>query len=77
GEKDAIARLERVVSTDVAQVDYTDAGANLERCGKPLENPVCWGVDLSTEHEPSNAEEQFKAPVVLKNYPKEIKALYM
>lgn len=45
-DKDAIARLERFVSTDFAQVDYTDAVAILERCGKTFENPVFWGVDL-------------------------------
>lgn len=76
-DKDAIARLERFVSTDFAQVDYTDAVAILERCGKKFENPVFWGVDLSSEHERYLAEEHFKAPVVVKNYPKEIKAFYM
>ncbi len=76
-DKDAIARLERFVSTDFAQVDYTDAVAILERCGKTFENPVFWGVDLSSEHERYLAEEHFKAPVVVKNYPKEIKAFYM
>lgn len=76
-DKDAIARLERFVSTDFAQVDYTDAVAILERCGKTFENLVFWGVDLSSEHERYLAEEHFKAPVVVKNYPKEIKAFYM
>ncbi|EBT8560401.1 TPA_asm: asparagine--tRNA ligase [Salmonella enterica] len=76
-DKDAIARLERFVSTDFAQVDYTDAVAILERCGKTFENPVFWGVDLSSEHERYLAEEHFKAPVVVKNYPKEVKAFYM
>ncbi|EJW8329777.1 asparagine--tRNA ligase [Salmonella enterica] len=76
-DKDAIARLERFVSTDFAQVDYTEAVAILERCGKTFENPVFWGVDLSSEHERYLAEEHFKAPVVVKNYPKEIKAFYM
>ncbi|EGE5926914.1 asparagine--tRNA ligase [Salmonella enterica] len=76
-DKDAIARLERFVSTNFAQVDYTDAVAILERCGKTFENPVFWGVDLSSEHERYLAEEHFKAPVVVKNYPKEIKAFYM
>ncbi len=42
-DKDAIARLERFVSTDFAQVDYTEAVAILERCGKTFENPVFWG----------------------------------
>ncbi|HAP3218762.1 TPA: asparagine--tRNA ligase, partial [Escherichia coli] len=46
-------------------------------CGRKFENPVYWGVDLSSEHERYLAEEHFKAPVVVKNYPKDIKAFYM
>ena len=76
-DKDAIDRLERFVTADFAQVDYTDAVTILENCGKKFENPVYWGVDLSSEHERYLAEEHFKAPVVVKNYPKEIKAFYM
>lgn len=72
-DKDAIARLERFVSTDFAQVDYTDAVAILERCGKTFENPVFWGVDLSSEHERYLAEEHFKAPVVVKTIRKKLK----
>ncbi len=49
----------------------------LENCGWKFENPVYWGVDLSSEHERYLAEEHFKAPVVVKNYPKDIKAFYM
>lgn len=58
-------------------MDYTDAVSILEKCGKQFENPVYWGVDLSSEHERYLAEEHFKAPVVVKNYPKDIKAFYM
>ena len=76
-DNDAIARLERFVSADFAQVDYTDAVAILEKCGEKFENPVYWGVDLSSEHERYLAEKHFKAPVVVKNYPKDIKAFYM
>lgn len=76
-DSDAIARLERFVSADFAQVDYTDAVAILEKCGEKFENPVYWGVDLSSEHERYLAEKHFKAPVVVKNYPKDIKAFYM
>lgn len=50
-DKDAIARLERFVAADFAQVDYTDAVTILENCGEKFENPVYWGVDLSSEHE--------------------------
>ncbi|AIJ09614.1 MULTISPECIES: asparagine--tRNA ligase [Edwardsiella] len=76
-DKDAIDRLQRFVSSDFAQVDYTDAITILESCGKQFENPVFWGVDLSSEHERYLAEQHFKAPVVVKNYPKDIKAFYM
>ncbi|HCH37954.1 MAG TPA: asparagine--tRNA ligase [Enterobacter sp.] len=76
-DSDAIARLERFVSADFAQVDYTDAVAILEKCGEKFENPVYWGVDLASEHERYLAEKHFKAPVVVKNYPKDIKAFYM
>ncbi|MET4860612.1 asparagine--tRNA ligase [Morganella morganii] len=75
--KEAIERLERFVTSDFAQVDYTDAINILENCGKTFENEVYWGVDMSSEHERYLAEEHFKAPVVVKNYPKAIKAFYM
>ncbi|MGL4456396.1 MAG: asparagine--tRNA ligase [Plesiomonas sp.] len=76
-DKDAVARLERFISSDFAQIDYTDAINILETCGKQFENPVFWGVDMSSEHERYLAEVHFKSPVVVKNYPKDIKAFYM
>ncbi len=76
-DKDAVARLERFITTDFAQVDYTDAVDILLKSGQSFENPVSWGVDLSSEHERYLAEKHFKAPVVVKNYPKDIKAFYM
>ncbi|MBW5894387.1 asparagine--tRNA ligase [Pectobacterium polaris] len=76
-DKEAITRLEKFVSSDFAQVDYTDAVEILLNCGQQFENPVYWGVDLSSEHERYLAEQHFKAPVVVKNYPKDIKAFYM
>ncbi|MCS5967389.1 hypothetical protein LNP26_01375 [Klebsiella variicola subsp. variicola] len=60
-DKDAIDRLQRFVSADFAQVDYTDAVTILENCGKQFENPVYWGVDLSSEHERYLAEEHFQS----------------
>ncbi|PPS58297.1 hypothetical protein CRX72_13520 [Pantoea sp. BRM17] len=47
------------------------------KSGQSFENPIAWGVDLSSEHERYLAEKHFKAPVVVKNYPKDIKAFYM
>lgn len=76
-DKDAITRLENFINSDFAQVDYTDAIEILKNCGKQFEYNVEWGVDLQSEHERYLAEEHFKSPVVVKNYPKDIKAFYM
>ena len=76
-EKTAITRLEEFVEKDFAQVDYTEAVEILKNCGKKFEYAVEWGVDLQSEHERYLAEEHFKAPVVIKNYPRDIKAFYM
>ena len=76
-DKEAVTRLEKFVSSDFAQVDYTDAIEILKNCGKKFDFDVEWGIDLQSEHERYLAEEHFKAPVVVKNYPKDIKAFYM
>ena len=76
-DKEAITRLEQFVESDFAQVDYTDAIQILLDSGKEFEFPVEWGIDMSSEHERFLAEEHFKAPVIVKNYPKDIKAFYM
>lgn len=76
-DKDAIARLEHFISSDFAKVDYTDAIEILKKATKKFEYPVEWGIDLQSEHERYLAEEHFKAPVVVKNYPRDIKAFYM
>ncbi len=75
--KEAISRLESFVNADFAQVDYTDAIQILQDSGRKFEYDVEWGIDMSSEHERYLAEEHFKAPVVVKNYPKDIKAFYM
>ena len=76
-DKEAVSRLEKFVTADFARVDYTDAIDILQACGQTFENPVEWGIDLSSEHERYLAEKHFQAPVVVKNYPKDIKAFYM
>ncbi len=76
-DKDAITRLEKFVDSDFAQIDYTDAIDILLKSGQTFENPVEWGIDLASEHERYLAEKHFEAPVVVKNYPKDIKAFYM
>lgn len=75
--KDAITRLEKVANSDFVHMDYTDAIDILKASGKKFEYPVEWGVDLSSEHERYLAEEHIGAPIIMKNYPKDIKAFYM
>jgi len=76
-DKDAIARLERVVNSDFVHMAYSAAVSILEKSGKSFEYPVTWGLDLQSEHERFLCEEYVKGPVVVKNYPKDIKAFYM
>ncbi|MEX0446012.1 asparagine--tRNA ligase [Xenorhabdus sp. SGI246] len=76
-DSEVITRLEKFVDSDFVQLDYTDAIEILENCGHKFENPVYWGVDLASEHERYLAEKHFGSPVIMKNYPKDIKAFYM
>ena len=75
--KEAISRLEQVINSDFVRMDYTDAIEILQNSGKKFEFPVKWGVDLSSEHERYLAEEHVGAPIIMQNYPKDIKAFYM
>lgn len=76
-DKEVIRRLELFVNSDFARVEYSDAINILQNAKQPFENSVHWGIDLSSEHERYLAEKHFKAPVVVTNYPKDIKAFYM
>jgi asparaginyl-tRNA synthetase len=76
-DKDSVARLEKFVSSPFERMSYTDAIAALEKSGRKFEFPVRWGMDLQSEHERWLTEEHVKAPIVVMNYPKEIKAFYM
>jgi asparaginyl-tRNA synthetase len=76
-EKGLIARLEHVVKSSFERLTYTDAITILEKAEKKFEFPVKWGTDLQSEHERYLAEEHFKKPVILFDYPKDIKAFYM
>ena len=76
-DKACVARVEAFVTSPFERITYTDAIAALERSGKAFEYPVRWGIDLQSEHERWLTEEHVKAPVVVMNYPKEIKAFYM
>lgn len=75
--KEAITRLQNVIDNQFVRMDYTEAITILQNCGKKFEYPVAWGVDLQSEHERFLAEEHVGAPVIIMNYPKDIKAFYM
>jgi asparaginyl-tRNA synthetase len=66
-----------LVETPFERIEYTEAIKLLESSGKKFEFPVKWGVDLQTEHERYLTEQKIGRPVVVMNYPKEIKAFYM
>ncbi len=70
-------RLKHVIDTPFRRIDYTEAIEVLAKSGKTFEYPATWGSDLQTEHERYLTEEAFKQPVVVMNYPKDIKAFYM
>lgn len=76
-DKEVIQRLEQVANSSFERMEYTDAIRILEQSGKSFQYPVQWGLDLQSEHERYLAEEYVKGPVVLMNYPKDIKAFYM
>jgi asparaginyl-tRNA synthetase len=76
-DPDAIKRLENLVTSRFERMTYTEAIAILERANRPWEFPVRWGVSLQAEHERYLCEEHVQRPVVVTDYPKEIKAFYM
>lgn len=80
-DSDAINRLEQVASIPFMRLSYTDAIAKLEEVEKSGEKkfqfPVSWGIDLQSEHERYLTEEVYKQPVIVYDYPKDIKAFYM
>lgn len=79
-DKGLIERLQGVLKEDFVRLPYTDGIKILEDAvakGHKFEFPVYWGVDLASEHERYLVEEHFKRPVILTDYPKEIKAFYM
>jgi asparaginyl-tRNA synthetase len=76
-DKECIGRLEKFVESSFERITYTDAIGILEKSGRKFEFPVKWGIDLQTEHERYLTETHVGRPVVVMNYPKEIKAFYM
>lgn len=76
-DKELIDRLESVINTDFVRLSYTEGVDILMKSGQKFEYPVFWGTDLQSEHERYLVEKHFKKPVILTDYPKEIKAFYM
>lgn len=76
-DKELLNRLNMVIENDFVRLTYTEAIEILEKSQHKFEFPVYWGVDLQSEHERYLVETHFKRPVILTDYPKEIKAFYM
>jgi asparaginyl-tRNA synthetase len=76
-DNDLINRLKFVVENDFVRLTYTQGVKILEESGEKFEFPVYWGADLQSEHERYLVEKHFKRPVILTDYPKEIKSFYM
>ena len=76
-QKGVIQRLQDVVESSFERMEYTEAIAILEKAKVKFEFPVRWGVDLQTEHERYLTEQHVGRPVVVMNYPTEIKSFYM
>ena len=71
------ARLRSIVDSTFVRLTYTEGVKILQESGRKFEFPVSWGIDLQSEHERYLVEEHFKCPVILTDYPKDIKAFYM
>ena len=76
-DNELIDRLNFVVNNDFVRLTYTEGVKILEESGHSFEFPVYWGADLQSEHERYLVEKHFKCPVILTDYPKEIKSFYM
>ncbi len=76
-DKECVSRLETFLKSSFERMTYTEAITALEKSGKTFEFPVRWGIDLQSEHERYLTEQLVGRPVVVTDYPKEIKAFYM
>lgn len=76
-DKELLERLRFVVDNQFVRLTYTEAIEILSQAKQKFEFPIHWGVDLQSEHERYLVEKHFKSPVILTDYPKEIKAFYM
>ena len=76
-DAELVERLNFVLENDFVRLTYTEGVKILEESGQQFEFPVHWGTDLQSEHERYLVEKHFKRPVILTDYPKEIKSFYM
>jgi asparaginyl-tRNA synthetase len=76
-DNSVLATADNIINNEFERITYTDAIALLEKADRKFEFPVSWGLDLQSEHERYLAEELFKKPVIVTNYPVGIKAFYM
>lgn len=76
-DNSVLETADNIINNEFARITYTEAIKLLEKAEQKFEFPVEWGVDLQSEHERYLAENLFKKPVIVTNYPKEIKAFYM
>ena len=76
-DKGLIDRLQHVLANEFVRCSYTEAVDILIASGKKFDYPVSWGMNLQSEHERFLTEEHFKCPVIVYNYPKDIKPFYM
>ena len=76
-DKSVLATADNIINNEFARITYTEAISLLEKAKKKFEFPVEWGIDLQSEHERYLAEDLFKKPTIVSNYPKDIKAFYM
>ena len=74
---ECISRLEQIVTQSFERMDYSEVITKLQNAKKTFEYPVSWGIDLQSEHERYLAEELVGKPVIVMNYPKQVKAFYM
>ncbi|MBN2737086.1 MAG: asparagine--tRNA ligase [Spirochaetales bacterium] len=76
-DKGRVDMLEKIVNSTFTRTSYTEAISILEKAPRDFEYPVKWGIDLQSEHEKYLTEEVFNGPVILSDYPRDIKAFYM
>ncbi|MEO1583352.1 MAG: asparagine--tRNA ligase, partial [Planctomycetota bacterium] len=76
-QKGLVDNLKHIIASDFRRLPYTEAIEILENSGKSFEYPVKWGLDMQSEHERYLTEEHFKQPLIVTDYPKDIKAFYM